>query len=192
MGMGEHARSSIRAFRSVAAVPQVRDIYESFPKDDPSLKLELETYLVRDLSDYVNVFHINGDEVEEALAHLGGLPASARNIIYPLWELSLYPEEWARKLDLFDEIWGSRVRFIKHAIEAAVSKPVVHMPLACEVRMGRVLGAWCFGIPEAAFVFCFSSTSVRMSSERIPSPYWKRLDPLRGSFPHHQCCWLSS
>jgi len=154
MGVGQHIRSAFRAFRAAGIAAKVRDIYGLVPPDDPSLRREFQPSLSPTLSRRVNIFHINGDEVDQVLAHLGGLPPAARNIIYPLWELSTYPAEWARRLDLFDEVWAPS-RFVFEAASRAVTKPVIHMPVSSEPRMARCYGRRYFGIPESPFVFLF-------------------------------------
>ena len=97
IGMGEHLRCSFRAFQSVGRNVGLKDIYVSQdPDPDPDLKKELQDNLVQDFSRDINIFHINGDEVDAALNHLGAaVSKDAYNVIYPMWELSRYPKEWA-------------------------------------------------------------------------------------------------
>jgi glycosyltransferase involved in cell wall biosynthesis len=103
----------------------------------------------------VNVFHINGDEVEQSLAHTAARQQpGAYNVVYPAWELARYPREWAVQLERFDEVWAPS-RFIRDAIAASVSRPVHHMPLAVEVMLTSFLGRRFFGIRESAYAFLF-------------------------------------
>src|SRR5438105_15706900 len=105
IGMGEHLRSVFRALRAVGVSVAIRDVYGT-GGHDPGIRREVEGHLVRDLNPNINIFCLNGDEVEPALARLKGtLEGDAYNIIYPLWELSRYPRPWAEQLDRFDEIW---------------------------------------------------------------------------------------
>ena len=107
------------------------------------------------LSPGVNIFHINGDEVEQALGHIGrNLPSGAYNIIYPVWELSIYPQEWAKQLDRFDEIWATS-KFVFDSITKAVSRPVFNMSQATDVRLTSFLGRRHFGLPENSYLFLF-------------------------------------
>jgi len=153
IGMGEHVRSTYRAFKSVAVDPGLRDIYQlNSPNEDEFM--EFSGSAVAEPCD-VNIFHINGDEVEQALAHLSyNRPWSGHNIIYPAWELSRYPSEWGMQLDRFDEIWAPSF-FIQDALKAICQKPVLHMPLACEVVLTKFLSRRYFGISETDFVFLF-------------------------------------
>lgn len=153
IGMGEHVRCTYRALRSVALRPTLTDIYKLVPPDTDELT-EFSGACTDRPSD-INIFHINGDEVEQALAHLSHRqPWNGCNIIYPAWELARYPEEWAVQLDRFDEIWAPS-RFIQEALESVCTRPVVHMPLACEVLLSSLLSRRYFGIPESDYVFLF-------------------------------------
>ena len=153
IGMGEHVRCTYRALRSVAMQPTMTDIYKlQTPNHDD--RLEFAEALSDKAAD-INVFHINGDEVEQSLAHLGaGNRLGGYNIIYPAWELSRYPKEWAILLDRFDEIWAQS-SFTKEALEDACSKPVILLPEPCEVVLSSFLSRRYFGIPEADYTFLF-------------------------------------
>lgn len=132
----------------------LKDVYGS-NSADPNLKNELQDNLVHTLNRDLNIFHINGDEVEAVLSHLGAdLPEDGYNVIYPMWELSRYPEEWAEQLNRFDEVWTSS-RFTYESIAPAVAKPVVHMPLTGQIHLKTFLGRRYFKIPESSFVFLF-------------------------------------
>jgi len=153
IGMGEHVRCTYRALRSIALRPALTDIYNLVPPDTDELTEFSGACSVRP-SD-INIFHINGNEVEQVLAHLSLRQQwNGYNIIYPLWELARYPEEWAIQLDRFDEIWAPS-QFIQEALESVCTQPVVHMPLACEVLLSSFLSRRYFGIPETDYVFLF-------------------------------------
>jgi glycosyltransferase involved in cell wall biosynthesis/SAM-dependent methyltransferase len=132
----------------------VRGIY-NMECDDSDLRSEIVGCLVQELSPDVNIFYVNGDMVEQSLEQVrADLPASAYNIIYPMWELSQYPLDWAKQLNKFDEIWTPS-KFTHQSIKSAVSKPVLHMPVAGEINLSTFLGRRYFDIPESAFVFLF-------------------------------------
>ncbi len=152
IGMGEHVRCTFRALRSASRQVQLHDIYK-LTEPNPGYRIELLPFETRTLAD-INIFHINGNEVEQTLAHIGGIDPSAYNIVYPLWELPRYPAVWARELERFDEIWAPS-RFVADSIAAQTSKPVMHMPLACEVMLESFLGRRYFGIAEAPYTFLF-------------------------------------
>jgi glycosyltransferase involved in cell wall biosynthesis len=155
IGMGEHIRCSWRAFQAAGLTLPIRDIYSLESRSDQAFEHEFGGHLVQRLSPTVNIFHINGDEVEQALTHIGNkLPSGAYNIIYPMWELSIYPPEWAKQLDRFDEIWAPS-KFVFDSVTKSVSKPVFHMPLATDVRLTSFLGRRYFSLPENSYLFLF-------------------------------------
>lgn len=155
IGMGEHARSVFRALMAAQQTATFVDIYGPPEKRDADLAREFARFTTSKLGDGVNLFCINGDEVEQALRMLGPRGAGrGYNIIYPAWELERYPEEWAHQLDRFDEIWAPSA-FIRDSIAKAAAKPVIHMPLACEVRGAALRSRPYFGIPESPYAFLF-------------------------------------
>jgi len=173
IGMGEHLRTTFRALRSVGQPPAITDVYK-LAKPDTDETQEFSAACTDESAD-INIFHINGDEVGQALQHLSGAREwSGYNIIYPLWELARYPEEWAKQLDRFDEIWAPS-KFIHESLEAACSKPVVHMPLACEVALQSFFGRRYFSIPETDYTFLFfydlRSYSTRKNPEAVVNAF---------------------
>jgi len=156
IGMGEHVRSSWRAFAAAGAAPKIYDIFKSNKLDDPDFEREFGGVITDRVSSQVNIFHMNADEVPQALPYVKDEPrfAQARNIIYPAWELSKFPDAWVPHLQHFDEIWAPS-EFIQSAISASISSPVVHMPLAVDVRVSSFLTRRQLQIPEHAFVFLF-------------------------------------
>ena len=91
----------------------------------------------------------------------------SRNIIYPAWELERYPAEWAEELERFDEIWAPSA-FIRDAIAKAVTKPVAHMPLACEVHRRALRSRRRFGIRDSAYAFLFAFDFLSYMERSIP------------------------
>ena len=155
IGMGEHIRCSFRSFQSIGMNVGLRDSYGEAAGADPDLKNEVENNVVKELSRDLNIFHTNGDEIEPTLMSLGtDLPMDAYNVIYPMWELSKYPKEWAKELNRFDEIWAPS-KFTYESIASAVTKPVVHMPVAGQIHLKSFLGRRYFQIPESSFTFLF-------------------------------------
>lgn len=183
IGMGEHVRSSFRAFRAASLPASIFDIY-GFSERDPAISAELESHLTDRLSPRLNVFHINGNEVEQALAHRADAATpGSYNIIYPLWELERYPAEWARQLERFDEVWAPS-QFIRNSITKAVSIPVHHMPLACEVHFSSFLGRRYFGIPEDRYVFFFFFDFTSYLERKNPLAVVEAFDRLMRDRPH--------
>jgi glycosyltransferase involved in cell wall biosynthesis len=152
-GRGEDVRCSYRSLRSVAVKPAITDIYKLQSPDID--ELTEFTLAHSEVAAAINIFHINADEVTQAMAHLCYKePWGGYKIIYPAWELGRYPQEWALQLDRFDEIWAPS-QFVKDSLESECKRPVFHMPLACEVVLSSFLSRRYFGIPESDYVFLF-------------------------------------
>lgn len=156
IGMGTHGRVTIRALDAARVPVRVVDVYGMDRRRDAGLEAEFAPRLAAGLSPKMNLFCINADEVEPTLNRMETAAfESAYNIIYPAWELARYPEPWARILERFDEVWAPSA-FVRDAIAPAVNRPVLHMPLSVEPRLGSFLGRRYFGIPEHAFAILFS------------------------------------
>lgn len=166
IGMGEHLRCSYRALRSVAVKPAIGDIYKLQVPDADELT-EFGT-ASSETASAISIFHINGDEVNQAMAHLThGGPWDGYKIIYPAWELPRYPKELALQLNRFDEIWAPS-QFIKQALESECKRDVYLMPLACEVVLSSFLSRRYFDIPESDYTFLFYFDV---------GSYWQRKNP---------------
>lgn len=188
IGMAEHVRSAFRAFRAAGATPGLIDIYGMDRNKDLDFEREFAAHVTPTLSEKTNLFCINADEVEQAmgvLEHLGSGPAfqKAYNIIYPAWELSIYPEPWARILDRFDEVWAPS-KFIQEAIEPVTERPVVHMPLAVELTVSSFLGRRHFGIPENAFACLFFFDFSSFAERKNPFAMLEAFEKLVAQRPH--------
>ncbi len=169
IGMGEHVRSVFRALKKAGTVAQVVDIYGMYSDPDISFRKDIEENISGNLSEGINLFCINGDEVEGSFKHLKNRGiGKGYNIIYPAWELEKYPEEWAKYLNLFDEIWAPS-EFIKKAIEDSVSKPVIHMPLACEITDKTLTTRRHFGVPESSYAFLFAFDFLSYMERKNPT-----------------------
>ena len=154
IGMAEQVRGCLRAFRSAGADPKLYDIYGA-PRVDSDFELEFGSSVTKQLSPVANVFNLNGDEVEQALAHISDDRFSgAFNAIAPAWELPSYPSEWARQLERFTEVWAIS-EFVQKSISSATSIPVLHMPLAVDAVLTEFYTRRALGLPEHSFIFLF-------------------------------------
>jgi len=184
IGMGEQLRSSFRALRSIGVRPAVLDVYE-LHQPDPEAEAEFGPFLEKGFRT-LNLFHINGDEVEPVLTHLAARPSPPRTwrVVSPVWELPEYPLPWARQLEKFDEVWASS-RFVEQALLKTVHRPVVHLPQACEVVVSSFRSRRFFGIPEPAYTFLYSfdirSWVTRKNPEAVVTAFRRALDQR----PHH-------
>lgn len=165
----------------------VRGIY-NMECDDLDLRGEIAGCLVQELSPDVNIFYVNGDMVEHSLEQLRrDLPGSAYNIIYPMWELSKYPMDWAKQLDKFDEIWAPS-KFTHQSIQSAVSKPVIHMPVAGEINLRTFLGRRYFEIPESSLAFLFFFDFTSYMERKNPFAVLQAFEELCRYCPNDDLC----
>jgi glycosyltransferase involved in cell wall biosynthesis len=181
-GVGEHLRAAFRGFRAVHARVGVHEVYGLGPEADPELKAEFHPYLTQALSPLLNIFHVNGNQIAEVFRRLRlPIPPGSYNAIWPMWELAKYPDEWARNIERFDEVWVAS-RFTEASIGAAVSRPVSRLPLGIEPRFSRFLGRRHFGIPETPFVFLFAFDFLSFIERKNPLAVveaFRRLTRLR-------------
>ncbi len=123
---------------------------------DPQLERELGPDTRPASAGGIDIFCINGDEVEPVFAQLGTRRVPSRySIIIPQWELSRFPEPWARQLERFDEVWAPSA-FIRDAVAPTVCRPVSVIPGSTGVTLERFLGRRYFGIPESVYAFLFA------------------------------------
>ncbi len=156
--MGEQARSTFRALKDAGANPAMVDIYGPGHNADQRLIATYADALDPSLGDGVNIFSINADEVDDTLRALKDrnlFSPGSKNVIMPAWELERYPEEWARKLERFDEIWAMS-QFTKESIEKSTYRPVIRMSQASEVGRRALRSRRYFGIRESAYAFFFA------------------------------------
>jgi len=192
IGMGEHARSTFRAFRAAGAEPGLLDVADHRGEVDPDLDRDFSPFLVHEPGG-VNLFCVNGDEAARVIETVGRKALEGSyNIVYPAWELARYPECWAKVLERFDEVWAPSA-FIRDAIAGVVSKPVVHMPLAVDLKLSSFLGRRHFGIPEDAFVVLFFFDFSSFADRKNPAAVLKAFEHLAARRPNaHIHCVIKS
>ena len=156
IGRSEHIRTIWRALAAAGVPALLYDVYDHVP--DPEAFSEMGHRQVKQIPGGIRVFSLNGDEVQPVLARLEALQpgffAAGYNIVGPAWELPRYPDEWARELEQFDEVWAPTA-FVEKALRKAVSKPVVRQRNACEPHPTSLLERSHFGIPEDVFAVLF-------------------------------------
>ena len=186
IGCGESLRCSYRAFRSVALQPGLVDVY-GIHRPEEDARREFEPALQKDFGG-INVFHLNADEVNSALTHMGPRGFDdGYNILYPYWELGEFPEAWRSQLEMFDELWAPSA-FIAEALRARVDKPIYHLPTACEVDLSSLLPRRYFGIPESAYAFVFFFDFRSYATRKNPRAVIEAFRKLRESRPSVNLC----
>ena len=181
IGRGEDVRCTYRALRMVGVHPKVLDLY-ALQKPVGLLQHQLAGELTSSTG-RVNIFHINGDEVPQVLAHMdakGGY--RGYNIIYPQWELSRYPPAWATNLELFDEVWAPS-GFVFEALSPVIKRPLAHVPLGCQVELSSMLGRRYFGLPEVCYIFLFFFDFRSYSERKNPEAVVRSFEKLVQKMP---------
>lgn len=103
-----------------------------------------------------NVFFINADQMQVARDVLGPEAfAGHHNIGFWVWELEHFPSDWKGSFDLVDEVWVPTT-YIRDAVGAATTKPVLRMPKAIEFAAPEGMDRGHFGLPADEFIFLFS------------------------------------
>lgn len=188
--MGELVRSIWRSVSEVGLDCKMVDVYGPFGPKDPDVQAMLDGVTSRIIGDGINIFCINGDEVETILEHMKGRNAfgpKGYNIIYPAWELETYPPVWARQLERFDEVWGFS-QFIAENLKKAVTRPVFHLPLATEVRHRKLYSRKHFGIRESAYAFFFAFDFLSFIERKNPFAVIDAFAELVKSQPFADAC----
>lgn len=186
-GIGEHLRCGARALRAIGMTTGIIPI-QGTECEDLDVKNEIASCLVQELSPEINIFYINGDMVEQSLSQLRDvLPKGSYNAVYPMWELSKYPKEWAQQLNRFDEIWAPS-KFTQESIASAVTKPVIHMPVAGQISFKSFLGRRYFKIPESSFTFLFFFDFTSYIARKNPFAVLQAFAELRKRCPNEDLC----
>lgn len=187
-GRGEDVRAVFRALKAAGLSALIRDVYGLNNPRDPDHVAEFGEHLTQRLSDTVNIYILNGDEVEQATAHMRTeTPATSYKIVYPAWELAKYPPKWAELLDRFDEIWAPST-FTSQSLASAVTKPVHYLPLPSEVAVSTFLGRRYFDIPESAFVFLFMFDFTSYMQRKNPFAVLEAFERYGRRHPFNDVC----
>ncbi len=182
IGMGEHARSTFRAFQAAGVTPRLVDVADHRAPPDPDIDRDFSPFIAEGLG-AVNLFCVNGDEAARVIETAGRKAFDgAYNIIYPAWELARYPAPWAKVLQRFDEVWAPS-RFIQDAIAGAVTRPVIHMPLAVDLKLSAFLGRRHFGIPEDDFTVLFFFDVASFADRKNPAAVLRAFELLAARRP---------
>jgi glycosyltransferase involved in cell wall biosynthesis len=165
-GIGQSARSNIHNLQAAGVPLAVVD----FRKGNISrMEATIPADLATEPRHNINLFHVNADQTESAIEHLGGsVLAGCYNIGYWAWELSEFPDKWLSALQLLDEIWVPS-EFCREAIAAKADIPVVCMPhsIAAE-RPAPTASRRQFKLPESATVFLTMYDALSVPERKNP------------------------
>jgi glycosyltransferase involved in cell wall biosynthesis len=177
IGRSEHIRTIWRALEAAAVPASIYDVYGFEP--ETAVLAEMGHRRVTVVADGIRIFHLNGDEIKNALNSIEtrqpGFFPRGYNIVAPAWELPRYPAVWARELDRFDEIWAPTA-FVEAALRRAVSIPVLRLRNACEPHVSAILTRRYFGIPEGRFAILYFFDLRSYTARKNP---WAAIEAFR-------------
>jgi glycosyltransferase involved in cell wall biosynthesis len=187
-GMGEALRALFRSLLVTGLQIQVRDVYGMHDIGQMDTCVDMHPNLVERVGTKIAIFVLNGDERSQAFRHMSAhLSGGTYNIGVPFWELSRYPEAWAREIDHYDEVWAS-TNFIYDALSKAVRKPVFQLPLAAQPRATELVSRAHFGIPETSYAFLFAFDFSSYMSRKNPFAVIEAFKSLRKLRPFADVC----
>ncbi|AFM23492.1 glycosyltransferase family 4 protein [Desulfomonile tiedjei] len=175
LGIGESARSSLRAFSTIPVAVNAVDYRLGFKS---RMNEEVFHELKNSIKPYdINLFHVNGDLTLAAYNEMGSdLCNGAYNIGYWVWETTEMPSQWLYATQVLDEIWTAS-NFCREVIGKKVALPVVRIPHNVSPVAAAQVGREEFGIPKDGFVFLnmadFFSTPERKNPIGCVSAFFK-------------------
>jgi glycosyltransferase involved in cell wall biosynthesis len=104
----------------------------------------------------INLIQQNADTMRVFVESYGEeILRGCYNIGLCFWELSILPPHWIDHLKYLDEVWVAS-EFCREAFSAAVSIPVVKIPLTIDgLEQKAIYGREHFGFSPDVFVFCY-------------------------------------
>jgi glycosyltransferase involved in cell wall biosynthesis len=127
----------------------------------------------------VSLLHVNADQTAIAAKALG--PDFFRDrytIGLWAWELEQFPDAFDNAFDFVREVWAPS-RFIQVAVSEKSPVPVVHMPLAVEVRPAK-RSRRDFGLPSDRFLFLTMYDALSVTERKNPVA---AIEAFRRAFP---------
>lgn len=182
-GVGEAARGSVAALNSLGVKTALIDFHVGTisRKQDATLK-----GFGSENPYPVNLVHVNADEVNNFVAHVGDDYFKEKyNIGVWMWELPEFPQQWQDRFDKFDEIWvGSN--FIVTSVSKQSPVPVIRVPCVVHLPSSASYAKPHFGIPEQEFVFLFVFDFLSLFERKNPlavvrafKQAFRREEPVR-------------
>lgn len=157
LGRAEDVRTGACAFAAADIPFSLRNTFGEYGKEMMELHRDFPFMnRIDPKKNYkTNIFYLNANEMDDAYAYLGSdFFAQRYNIGYFAWELSQFPDAWARIFHYFNEIWAPS-RFIQQAVADKAPCPVAWMPLAVEPTCLTQLSRQQLCLPENRFLVLF-------------------------------------
>jgi len=170
-GVGESARASLRALRSVEFPLALRDFQAGNVSrmGERVEQVEQAEQRVAVHPPYAaSLFHINADQLPLARTVIGEEPFQVRRRIgYWAWELENFPPEWCNAFAHVDEVWVPS-SFCQRAIAQRATVPVLVMPHAVEIPAQVQPERARFGLREGSVVFLAMADLLSSAARKNP------------------------
>jgi len=179
IGMGEYLREVARALAGISLPFGIKDVSQmqpTLPGDD-----SVSTYVREHCVYNTNLFVANADNMRTVSDLIGSETVGSRfNIALWAWELSEFPSEWCKAMDIIDEIWAFS-SFTQESIASKATIPVLVMRQPVTLPMDAQLRRADFEIPEDRFVFYFQFDFTAFIDRKNP---YGCIAAFRKAFPY--------
>lgn len=156
-GVGENLRAITVALRAAELPFLTLDVLGQDQAMNPLLQADPKSgHRPQNDQDFsTNIFCINANEMDLALAYLGSSQFEGHyNIGCWMWELSEFPQAWTSNFGYVQEIWAQS-RFVQASIAQVAPVPVVWMPQVVEPGPADARLGYALSVPTDAFTFLF-------------------------------------
>lgn len=182
VGVGEAARSTYRALQTAGVPLSYVELPLMFGVQQAQTPFNANAQT--GFKYHINLLYVNALSTDHALKTLGGDFLKRRyNIAVWFWELEVFPVEWHRFLDYFDEIWVAS-SFTQNALKAVASIPITYIPLSINVETTLVERSE-FHLPENRFIFLNSFSPASSIQRKNPFDLITAYSEAFSSAPAH-------
>lgn len=166
-GLGESARSTIRACTAAGIRVATIDISETSPWRS-SEKIPVFRPAENPDEIPINLFHYGGDNLLTALAAVGPRHYTEKYTIgYWVWETMDFPDSWLPAMEFVDEIWTAS-SFCQHVLKKKARVPVVRIPHTVQPEIPAYLHRTDKGFPDRGFTFLCMADFVSTPERKNP------------------------
>lgn len=164
-GIGEDVRMAAKSLEAVDIPFVIRNViaHSAGEEEGP------DGLCLADQSPYdINLFCMTGiSTVGANLAAQNNLMQGRYSIGSWPWELPEWPDAWGHAWGYVDEVWAAS-RFTYDAYMRSAKVPVLHVPPAVVADASEGARRADFGLPENAFLFCFSFDGLSSLARKNP------------------------
>jgi glycosyltransferase involved in cell wall biosynthesis len=177
-GVGESARLCARSAQEAGIPFSLYDFNEG--NNSRTSDNTWEKHIHPDNEHWVNVLHINADQLPRAFRRLGkDFFKDHYNVGFWHWELPEFPDEWTKAFALLNEVWAPS-QFVVDAVVRKSPIPVLRMPHAVSFRVDPRLKRTDMGLPAGKFLFLTMYDTHSVQERKNP---WAAIAAFRRAFP---------